>query len=87
MDIEGAEVNVLKACRGLLGSLQFIFVEYHSSSETSQQLNTILEILTEGGFRYHIESVNHLRSPFLKHPVHGTFDLQLNIFASRKIPC
>ena len=87
MDIEGAEGVVFQACRGLLDGIRYIFMEYHSTPGSDQQLHTILDLLAEAGFRYYIEGVHHVRSPLSHLPVYGGFDLQLNISAWRDRPC
>jgi len=87
MDIEGAEGSVVQACRGLLDDFRFVFVEYHSSPDQPQQLHSILNVLGDAGFRYYIESVHHVSSPFYSRPVYGGYDMQLNIFAWRDTSC
>lgn len=87
IDIEGAEASVLPACRGLLGRFRYVFVEFHSTPGTPQQLHAVLDVLSEAGLRYYVEGVHHIRSPFFHLPVYGGFDLQLNIFAWREPAC
>lgn len=87
VDIEGAEGEVMSACRGLLDGLRYVFVEFHSTPGRPQQLHTVLDVLSEAGFRYYLEGVHHIRSPFFHLPVYGGFDLQLNVFAWRERSC
>lgn len=85
MDIEGAETEVLKDCRFQLGKVENIFVEFHSYIGQTQSLSTILQILEENGFRYHIDTEQHRKSPFVNHRYRNNevMDLQLNIFGYR----
>jgi FkbM family methyltransferase len=82
MDIEGAEEYVLPRCRELLSNLKFIFIEYHSRVNKEQNLNEILSILKDAGFRTYLRNINDYNlSPFTEVKTLSGFDLQLNIFA------
>jgi FkbM family methyltransferase len=85
MDIEGAEADVLEDCRGSLGGVQHLFVEYHAYTGQSQRLDALLAVLGESGFRYFIRSEADRARPFVNRMNSGTpyMDLQLNIFAYR----
>jgi len=87
MDIEGAEASVMEACRGLLDGFRYVFVEFHSAPGSPQRLHAILDVLSQAGFRYYLEGVHNIPSPFYHLPVYGGFDLQLNIFAWRDQSC
>ena len=80
IDIEGAELEVLRDCKDVLNKVHHLFVEYHSDKTKSQKLPEILDILSTAGFRYSIESLHKKERPFIVKP-EGNFDLQLNIFA------
>ncbi len=83
MDIEGAEVEVIKDCEEQINKIQNIFIEYHSFINSKQQLEVLLNILTNNGFRYFIKPEADRRMPFINR-VNKNFkdvDLQLNIFA------
>lgn len=83
LDIEGAELEVIKDIRHDLGQVDRIFFEYHSLADKQQGLGEMLEILTEAGFRYYIqEAKNYNKRPFTGLKKDG-FDLQLNVFAMR----
>lgn len=84
MDIEGAEGEVVPCCRGLLDQTRYVFIEYHSVPQRPQQLDAILATLREAGFRHYLESVHHVRTPFLGLPMYGGFEMQLTIFAWRE---
>lgn len=83
IDIEGAEGAVIKDCADALGKVQHIFIEYHSSEKLEQELDDILRILREAGFRYYLKEawVNQPRPYTNKRE--NLFDLQLNIFGYR----
>jgi FkbM family methyltransferase len=80
MDVEGAESTVIPACRGLLDDTDFIFCEYHSVDGKAQNLDEILNVLREEGFRIHIQPVATSQQPFMKRKHQAGFDMQLNIF-------
>ncbi len=80
MDIEGAEASVIPACRGLLGKTNFLFCEYHSIEGQKQNLDEILRIFNEEGFRIHIQPVSTSKQPFIDRHKQAGFDMQLNIF-------
>jgi FkbM family methyltransferase len=85
IDIEGAELEVLNDCKDMLYNVGNLFVEYHSNPEDEQELDHMLSILKEAGFRIYIkEAWNNLPYPFLHKQYKPHFDLQLNIFAYRK---
>ena len=83
MDIEGAEMDVLIDCGGVLSNVQTIFVEYHSYAGKPQKLNILLSLFQENGFRYFIQSPIEFKSPFDLPWVGLDFDLQLNIYCYR----
>jgi len=85
MDIEGAEVEVIKDCADELAKIQHIFIEYHSYRNHTQDLSQILEILENQGFQYFIQNEQSLRSPLVNHfqDKNQLMTLQLNIFAHK----
>lgn len=81
IDIEGAELKVLRECQPLLYLVDRIFVEYHSFSNEPQFLQEILSILAQEGFRYNVQNIGVFSSnPFLKIDEYAGMDNQLNIF-------
>lgn len=55
LDIEGAEGGVLEECRGILGNVNHIFIEYHEGhSRDENSLPAILGILEDAGFDYEV---------------------------------
>lgn len=84
IDIEGAEYEVLKDCKGHLGKVKNIFVEYHSTIREEQHLEDILNILKNAGFRYHLKESFSRSKPFVdKKIVCQKFDMAINIFGYR----
>jgi FkbM family methyltransferase len=83
MDIEGAETQVLEDCQEMLHKTKHIFIEYHAYIGQSQDLDKILVILSNNGFRYFVDNVLPRRSPLVnkvpKSKDNG-MDLQLNIY-------
>jgi FkbM family methyltransferase len=84
LDIEGAEEVVLRDSADLLCNVRNIFVECHCFAGREQTLHNVLATLSQAGFRYYIEPVNHKRHPFLPVPSHLGMDFQANVFAFRQ---
>lgn len=85
IDIEGAEVTVLKDCADRLTNVERLFVEYHSTPGQEQELDVLLTIVKSAGFRIYIKDAwNNLPYPFLHNHYKPFYDLQLNIFAYRE---
>ncbi len=80
MDIEGAEYDVLKDCADALSDIDFMFIEYHSMIDREQNLQEILEIIKNAGFRYHIKEAYTTKYPLIERELNFGMDLQLNIF-------
>jgi FkbM family methyltransferase len=82
LDIEGAEVEVIKDCQDQLKKVKFLFIEYHSWIANSQELNVLLSCLKNNGFRYYIHSIgNQTDKPFLHVDAYNGMDVQLDIYA------
>ncbi|MCG9900454.1 MAG: FkbM family methyltransferase [Hydrotalea sp.] len=85
IDIEGAETIVLLDCKDLLNSVERVFIEFHSFVNRPQDLNIILNILKDAGFRYNIQHIGTFsKQPFVEINEYMGMDLQLNIFAFKK---
>lgn len=84
LDIEGSEIDVIPNIEKKLHLVKNVFVEYHSFKENIQSLDLILKILTESGFRYYIQSIYSVKSPFMKVTNNMAMDMQLNISAFRQ---
>lgn len=85
IDIEGAETSVLKECSDYLHKVNNLFVEYHSFSNSPQTLDEILLILKKANFRVNIQNPSPSSQPFINQQLYQGMDLQLNIFAYRRI--
>jgi FkbM family methyltransferase len=85
MDIEGAEVVVLKSCEDELKKVKNIFVEYHSYSGQKQELEEVLNVLNKAGFRYTIQVPNPKAFPIqhMRKKQKEAMDLQVNIWGTR----
>jgi FkbM family methyltransferase len=83
LDIEGAELQVVKDCEDCLGSVARMFIEYHSECDQPQRLDELLAIIRNAGFRYQIHEAYVASTPFLCQPQMAGMDLQLNIFCFR----
>lgn len=82
IDIEGAELVVLKEAEASLSKVKRLFVEYHSFLNQEQCLPELLDILKRQGFRYHISSPGlSSKKPFLELNTYLNMDMQLNIYA------
>ncbi len=83
MDIEGAEVEVLKDCGESLSKIKNLFIEYHSFLNGSQDLDEILNLLKNNGFRYFIKQAADRNKPLINrfNKNNPAMDLQLNIYA------
>ena len=86
MDIEGAEVDVIKDCDNSIKKIDNIIIEYHSFVNRKQQLDELLKILSNNGFRYFLKSEADRKTPLINklNINNPEMDLQLNIFAYRK---
>jgi FkbM family methyltransferase len=84
LDIEGAEVRVLKDVRDQLGCVRRLFVEYHSFAEAPQALAELFALLEKAGFRMTVTAPSSAgRSPFLPTAPWNGMDMQINIFGYR----
>lgn len=85
LDIEGAETQVLRDCKDVLGRVKRIFVEYHSYAGQPQTMSEILTILTDAGFRYYIHPEgDEQTSLFTAQRPRSGQDMTVNICALRE---
>jgi FkbM family methyltransferase len=84
IDIEGAEVDVLRAAVGRLSCVRNIFVETHSRPGEPQPLPTVLSILERVGFRCHLQIGYDAAQPFAERAASPAgFDSLVNVFGVR----
>ena len=80
MDIEGAEEFVVPRCQGLLKSVKYMFIEYHSKVGQKQSLDKILNVLSSENFRIYMHNPWNKYSPFLGITSYAGFDFQTHRF-------
>lgn len=84
IDIEGAEYKVIKDINDFLFNVSRIFIEYHSRINRIQELDKILCILKNNGFRFYVENTTIKRvNPFINISKNQDFDNLLNIYGYR----
>lgn len=81
MDIEGAEVEVIRDCDNVLGKIKYLFIEYHFLKGKKQELDVVLHILTKGGFKYFINQTQVIEHPYLNYDKTEIVNCHINIFA------
>lgn len=85
LDIEGAELPVMRECRDALGPVRRVFVEYHSFEKEPQCLDELLAILRAAGFRVAVTVSDALASrPFVERGSSLGMDMRLNVFGFRE---
>jgi len=84
IDIEGAEYQVLKDIEENLHFVHNMFIEYHGTFEQNNELNEILQMISNKGFQYYLKhALDKHPVPFVRIPS-VDYDVQLNIFCFRK---
>jgi len=83
MDIEGAEVAVIRDCAEALKNVARIFVECHSFVTKTQSLGETISLLEKAGFRLHVHTELPAPQPFLERQVINEKDLRLDLFGFR----
>lgn len=84
LDIEGAELEVLRDCQDLLPNVERLFVEHHSFLGQPQHLSEFFGILERAGFRVHLRVDLTSPQPFMRRIAYNGKDSWLNIFAFRE---
>lgn len=84
MDIEGAEVEVIRDSVDSLHNVSRMFVEYHSFTSRKQFLGETLSNLENAGFRIHVHVELHSPLPFQEILEFNEKDLGLDLFCFRK---
>ena len=69
---------------GHLGSVQNLFVEYHSCVGKEQRIDEILRVLRQAEFRTHVQPELVADQPFFQRLESCGMDHRLNIFAYRE---
>lgn len=86
MNIEGAELAVLKEAQAGLGTVDKMVIEYHGFADVAQYLHELLGLLDNAGFRYGVHDFDAetnavTKPPFFTRPFEETFFLL--VFAGR----
>lgn len=86
IDIEGAELDVLKEIGDRLNLVKRIFIEYHSFAGKPQELEVLLKTLADHNFRYYLFAPTPVRKkPFVDIDPNATFDCLINICAIKQL--
>ncbi len=84
IDIEGAEVDVLKDCKGKLSLVKHLFFEYHNDIFKPQALHELLRLMVDEGFVYHIKESSARQRPFIdKNLICERYDMAITVFCSK----
>lgn len=82
INVEGAELDVIPDCDGVLNKADNLYIEYHSFPKMEQKLDVILNVLKRNGFRYYIQNIVSPNAiPSKEQLMAEELDLQLHIFA------
>jgi FkbM family methyltransferase len=71
LNVEGSELDVLQeaAASGMLSNVSGLAIEYHGWAGKPQRLGTLLDLLSEHGFRYALHDFDHETNPVTKPPI------------------
>jgi len=84
IDIEGAEVPVVRDCADCLGNVQNMFLEYHGKVDDTEKLAELLVIVKAAGFKTYIRNAADIINwPFVDKHSQTLYDVQLNLFCYR----
>ena len=84
IDIEGAEYAVIQDIANELYRVKNMFIEYHGLASETHKLETILRIVSDGGFNCYIKmAADNLDMPFYQKQTGTIYDVQINIFCYR----
>jgi FkbM family methyltransferase len=61
LDVEGAEIDLLKDCAGSLRDVKAIIVELHETDPARRMTPEVLQMLEQAGFRYTLEDLHMMR--------------------------
>jgi FkbM family methyltransferase len=68
LNIEGAELDVLRASAARLGAVRQLVIEYHGFPDRAQYLHELLALLDSAGFRYLVHDFDAETNPATKPP-------------------
>lgn len=84
IDVEGAEVDVIRDIKSHLTNVSNLFVEYHSYAGEEQHIDEIIYALSGAGFRLYFNNERNADQPFIRRPLNNGMDQNLQIFAYRE---
>jgi FkbM family methyltransferase len=84
MDIEGAEIEVIRDCADVLKNVDRAFIEYHSLVGRPQLLGQTICALEAAGFRLHVHTELPSPTPLHELIVLNDKDLRLDLFCYRE---
>jgi FkbM family methyltransferase len=84
IDIEGAEIDVIRDCADAFGLVERLFVEYHSFTSRPQRLAETIACLEGAGFRLHVHVEMPSPQPFEELLELNEKDLRLDLFCFRE---
>jgi FkbM family methyltransferase len=83
LNIQGAEVEVLRDCSDRLDCVEHIIVEYHSGIGDPQRVDVLIQILAEAGFRMRFRADSHDSAPLHARYIGNGLDTKLQVFGYR----
>lgn len=86
IDIEGAELEVIRDVENVLTCVKTMFLEYHGRFDQNKELLELLEIVHKAGFEFYLrEAAPIYTTPFSRKRLGALpYDIQLNIFCFRR---
>jgi FkbM family methyltransferase len=84
LDIEGAEIAVVRDCVDVLRNVDRAFIEYHSFIDRPQRLGQTISSLELAGFRLHIHTEMPSPRPLRELAVLNEKDLRLDLYCFRE---
>ncbi len=84
IDIEGAELEVIKDCEENLAKVEHLFLEYHGRAHETNKLTEMLLVLQRSKFKVYVRNAaDNLQFPFVQKSTNTIYDVQLNLFCYR----
>lgn len=81
MDIEGAEFDVINDCQTVLSKVRNLYIECHAWKGAEQRIGSLLEVITNAGFKYYLKPVQNFHAPLTQGEKIANEDLQFHLFA------
>jgi len=83
IDVEGAELEILKDIKDKLHNIKNIFIEYHATDLKNTSFIEIINILHTSGFEFILNPEQKITSPYknISEPINNPYYYQICIFA------